>query len=622
MAQGFVIAPAEDQDDREYALTVNDLAAFSLDTILDSLERCRLTGRLTVRWTDETISEAVRQQVIEDATANIPSSGVIYFRDGLIIDAVLGAEGSCDASPREALSIIVRLALAVASGVAASLERLDTIDRPTTINVLNNAGVILDILRVQDEEAAGLEAEVAEFAPSPLPALDREVSQQDPGRSADLLDPQSVIAICSAKSPSELCASVRQATTAERVEICLNGNSVAASGPFCTEAPFELQSSVFRMRVFRPSGDVGQPLNAILQVASSRLLAMPPASETIRSRGDSDDFIAESDEMMQVLWRVRHIAAGDGLQKELAHILITGESGVGKECIAEMIHRCSARKGPWNTRNMSLYSREQAVPEIFGAVKGAYTDLKTDRVGLIEATKGGTILLDEIGEMDPIAQAQLLRVMQTGRYTRLGEQKERTADVRFILATNRDISDSETFRFDLRSRCIEVFVPPLRDRKKDIRPLALHFAHELQLNLTESAIVTMEDQLWPGNVRQLRNLLLQASYLLDPTGLVSSDLLVTLLAEQTRSASGSTQRIPEDAVPALLPGESFEDAQNRFVAAIINVALKDARGNRTHAATRLKLSVVGFKKKARRVGLLRLDGDVEDPDPDESAAVQ
>jgi DNA-binding NtrC family response regulator len=224
--------------------------------------------------------------------------------------------------------------------------------------------------------------------------------------------------------------------------------------------------------------------------------------------------------------------------------------------------------------------------------------------------------------MDPTAQAQLLRVMQTGRYNRLGEQKEREADVRFILATNRDISNSESFRFDLRSRCIEVFVPPLRDRKTDIRPLALHFARELQLNLTEGAIVWMEEQSWPGNVRQLRNLLLQTSYLLDPSDLVTPDLLVKLLAEQPRSGSSSAQRSLEHAIPPLLPGESFDDAQNRFVAAIINAALKDARGNKTHAATRLKLSVVGFKKKGRRVGLFRQDGSADESDSDEVASAQ
>jgi transcriptional regulator with GAF, ATPase, and Fis domain len=203
-----------------------------------------------------------------------------------------------------------------------------------------------------------------------------------------------------------------------------------------------------------------------------------------------------------------------------ASVLITGETGTGKELVAHEIHQRSSRRSrPLIRVNCASIPQELFESEFFGHVKGAFTGAIRDRAGRFEAADGGTLFLDEIGEVPVDLQAKLLRVLQEKRYERVGEDRTRRADVRIVGATNRDLKKEAAagrFREDLYYR-LSVFpiqVAPLRDRKEDIPPLAKHFidlsVRELrspQPRLTRAGIAKLESYDWPGNIRELRNVI-------------------------------------------------------------------------------------------------------------------
>lgn len=202
-----------------------------------------------------------------------------------------------------------------------------------------------------------------------------------------------------------------------------------------------------------------------------------------------------------------------------ASVLIQGESGTGKELVAREIHRRSARaERPLIKVNCASIPRELYESEFFGHVKGAFTGAVRDRAGRFEAANGGTLLLDEVGEIPLDLQAKLLRVLQEGEYERIGDERTRRVDVRVLAASNRDLLDeveASRFRADLyyRLNVFPIEVPPLRKRKEDIRVLAAHFLREAarrfgtdEHQLTEADGRALEAYHWPGNVRELRNL--------------------------------------------------------------------------------------------------------------------
>src|SRR5256714_497881 len=167
-----------------------------------------------------------------------------------------------------------------------------------------------------------------------------------------------------------------------------------------------------------------------------------------------------------------------------ANVLITGENGTGKEVVAQTLHAVSPRAAtPMITVNVGALSEGTFESELFGHVRGAFTDAKVDRVGRFELADGGTLFLDEIANVPPAQQAKLLRVVETGEFERVGSSKTRRVDVRILSATNADLKDEVAagrFRQDLlfRLNTIEIRVPPLRDRRSDIPPLAQHFLRQ------------------------------------------------------------------------------------------------------------------------------------------------
>ncbi len=206
-----------------------------------------------------------------------------------------------------------------------------------------------------------------------------------------------------------------------------------------------------------------------------------------------------------------------------ASVLIQGESGTGKELVAREIHQRSARADePLITVNCASIPRELYESEFFGHVKGAFTGAVRDRGGRFEAADGGTILLDEVGEIPLDLQAKLLRVLQEGEYERIGDERTRRVDVRVVAATNRDLRqevERGRFRSDLyyRLNVFPIDVPPLRERKEDIGVLAAHFLREAgvrvgaeESSLTAANVRALEEYHWPGNARELRNVIERA----------------------------------------------------------------------------------------------------------------
>jgi DNA-binding NtrC family response regulator len=242
---------------------------------------------------------------------------------------------------------------------------------------------------------------------------------------------------------------------------------------------------------------------------------------------------AVSPAMKRVLEQARRVAASDGWSA-----LIVGESGVGKEVLAAYLHRCSPRASqPFVRINVAAFADTMIEAELFGAVRGAFTDAKRDRLGFFGAADGGTLLLDEVAELKPELQVKLLRVIETKRYYSIGATRERAVDVRIIAATNQDPAAAVargTLRADLyyRLATIVLRVPPLRERPEDIAPLARAILANARrttgrgpLRCDVDAMRALEEYAWPGNVRELKNAIERVAILVDSEVATRADLI-------------------------------------------------------------------------------------------------
>lgn len=232
------------------------------------------------------------------------------------------------------------------------------------------------------------------------------------------------------------------------------------------------------------------------------------AAQSDVAKGGFDGIVGRSPLLREVLDAVSRIAPTD------ASVLVTGESGTGKELVAEAIHRNSRRSGgPFVKVNLGGLSHTLFESEMFGHRKGAFTDAYSDRTGRFEAADKGTIFLDEIGELDPVCQVKLLRVLQDRTFEKLGESRPRKVDVRVITATNRSLQQmvaEGTFREDLyyRINLIPLRVPALRERREDIPLLVRYFADALRkgVEFDPEAMELLSGLPYPGNIRELKNL--------------------------------------------------------------------------------------------------------------------
>ncbi|MBW8878046.1 MAG: sigma-54-dependent Fis family transcriptional regulator [Acidobacteria bacterium] len=320
--------------------------------------------------------------------------------------------------------------------------------------------------------------------------------------------------------------------------------------------------------------------------------------EELDRRFDFGGLIGADPRFLKILELIGRVAPTD------ASVLVTGESGTGKELIAEAIHRNSRRKaGPFVKVNLGGISSTLFESEMFGHVKGAFTDARADRKGRFEMADGGTIFLDEIGEVDPAAQVKLLRVLQDRSYEVLGSSHTRTVDVRVVSATNRDLGEmveKGQFREDLlyRLNLIAVRLPALRERRGDVPALARHFLDASArtyrrgpVEITGRALDWLSDQPWPGNIRQLKQTLERAVLVLDGDRLEVADL-VALSGLAEREARGAT------ALPS--PGTMTLDEMEK---AMIVKCMRHYEGNITRVAEALGLSRAALYRRLEKYEL-------------------
>lgn len=320
-------------------------------------------------------------------------------------------------------------------------------------------------------------------------------------------------------------------------------------------------------------------------------------AENLALRDNADgapkpQIIAESGAMKGVLKLVERIGPAD------ANILITGENGAGKEVIARAVHRSSARSDkPLVSLNAGALAEGVFESELFGHVRGAFTDAKTDRVGRFELADGGTLFLDEIANVPLNLQPKLLRVLETGEFERVGSSKTRKVNVRVLSATNADLNAEVAqgrFRQDLlfRLNTVEIHLPPLRERREDIQPLAEHFLRKHteryrrgNMEFTPQALEALREHGWPGNVRELDHVIERAVLMSSSDSVTAFDLAL--------------QSTPDARLTARLEEMSLEEAERL----LIKKALARADGNANRAAEALGVSRSALYRRLQKYGL-------------------
>ncbi len=325
---------------------------------------------------------------------------------------------------------------------------------------------------------------------------------------------------------------------------------------------------------------------------------VPPARSAPRERR-SADFVAQSAAMRSVLQLVERATPSR------ATVLISGETGTGKELIARAIHRNSPRsKGRFVAVNCAAFPDTLLESELFGHVKGAFTGADRAKPGLFEVAGGGTLFLDEVGETAAGFQAKLLRALQEREIRPVGGERPRAVDVRVLAATNRELRSEVRkggFREDLyyRLAVFQIRVPPLRERAEDVVPLALHFLRNHGeregvpgCTLSDGAADLLRAYGWPGNVRELENEMQRALALVDAGKPVEPEHLSDRVA-------GALEPVEE----ATHSGETLRQNLDRLEAWLIRRSLEDHGGRRAATARTLGITREGLYKKMKRLGI-------------------
>jgi DNA-binding NtrC family response regulator len=329
-----------------------------------------------------------------------------------------------------------------------------------------------------------------------------------------------------------------------------------------------------------------------------------------------ENLIGSGAAMQRVFETIQKVAETD------LTVLIRGESGTGKELVAHALHERSARRGgPFVPVNCAAISRELVESELFGHEKGAFTGAEARRIGRFEAAHGGTIFLDEIGDMAPETQAKVLRVLQERSFERVGGAKPLAVDVRVVAATHRDLERDVRegrFREDLyyRLQVVEIDLPPLRERREDVPALAARFLAQLgerlgrpPKRLAPEALARLAAHGWPGNVRELRNAVERTAVLAPGDEIAAGDLALP------EPGAAADPRAVEGAPPGLSFGEAKRGAVERFERAYLLRALRAHGGNVSRTAEAIGMVRQSLQQKIRELGLREEDWNRPDPGP-------
>ena len=316
------------------------------------------------------------------------------------------------------------------------------------------------------------------------------------------------------------------------------------------------------------------------------------------------NIIGKSRHMNNVLEMMQKVA-----KSEASTVLIQGESGTGKELVAKWIHYASSRaEKPFVAINCAAVPATLLESELFGHEKGSFTDAKVTKKGLFELADGGTVFLDEIGDMDVGMQAKLLRFLEDRNFRRIGGTKGISVDVRIISATNKDLLkaiEEKSFRNDLyyRLQVIPIYLPPLRERREDIILLAQHFidVFNREFNKNVKGISSMAEKLlaeygWPGNVRELKNVVERAIILGNEDTLLLEHLPLEIVAKVSSPVSPTTTTFK---LPA--EGVDIEEVEKE----LIRQALENSEWNQSKAAKKLNLGIDAFRYRMKKFGFLK-----------------
>ncbi|RYU97050.1 sigma-54-dependent transcriptional regulator [Emticicia agri] len=306
-----------------------------------------------------------------------------------------------------------------------------------------------------------------------------------------------------------------------------------------------------------------------------------------------DAIIGKSKPIQQAIDLAKKVAPID------TTVLLTGETGTGKEVFAQGIHQASSRAGKsFVTLNCSTFSKDILESELFGHKQGAFTGAIKDKKGLIEEANGGTLLLDEIGEMPLELQAKLLRVLETSEFIKLGDTKPTKSDFRLIAATNRDLKheyEANHFRSDLyfRLSVFEIHLPPLRERVKDIELLARHFMQQFSAKtnkrvekIEDECLEKLESYEWVGNIRELKNIIERAIILAD-TNTLTADLLPVDIQQPRQPNKGT------------LSAFSMASVEKLHIQKVLNYT----KGNKAETARLLEIGIATLYRKIEEYGL-------------------
>jgi transcriptional regulator with PAS, ATPase and Fis domain len=327
--------------------------------------------------------------------------------------------------------------------------------------------------------------------------------------------------------------------------------------------------------------------------------------EELSVTGSHESPVFASPRFREVYDLTLKVAASD------ANILILGESGTGKELIAGTLHRNSLRRErPFVSLNCAALSDTLLESQLFGHLRGAFTGAVVNQKGLLEEADGGTLFLDEIGDVSPAVQAKLLRVIQERDFIPLGSTRSKKVDVRFLAATNKDLEHEVRegrFREDLyyRLNVISIELPPLRERREDIEPLALHFLRRFAGRMSKEihtidpeAMQALQDYSWPGNVRELENVMERAVILTNGSSI--TPVVIPLRGAATALSDGAPPMSPPPK-PQMVPLEEMERHH-------IEAVLRGTGYHKSRTAEILKISRRTLDRRIADFGLM----DTED----------